>query len=134
MTGFSAPTARWRSSSAPSTCGSPRQAPTGGERGNVLSAAVTDVVYQGAFRRVLVRFDGGGAGQVRDTAVADRSVAVGERVEVRVPILIMNASGRSSGSPRLWPGLGRRDEPAVVFSVKARGACRPVDRVGELAQ
>ncbi|WP_028922096.1 ABC transporter ATP-binding protein [Pseudonocardia acaciae] len=47
---------------------------------NVLSATVTDVVYQGAFRRVLVRFDGGGAGQVRDAAGA--SVAVGERVEV----------------------------------------------------
>ncbi len=53
-----------------------------GAEGNVLSATVTDVVYQGSFRRVLVRFDGGGAGQVRDTAGASRSVAVGERVEV----------------------------------------------------
>ncbi|OLS97318.1 ABC transporter ATP-binding protein [Pseudonocardia sp. CNS-004] len=47
---------------------------------NVLSATVTDVVYHGAFRRVLVRFDGGGAGQVRDTAggalVADQRVEV----------------------------------------------------------
>ncbi len=49
---------------------------------NVLPATVTDVVYQGAFRRVLVRFDGGGTGQVRDTVGASRSVSVGDRVEV----------------------------------------------------
>ncbi|MCW0214871.1 MAG: ABC transporter ATP-binding protein [Pseudonocardia sp.] len=49
---------------------------------NTLSATVTDVVYQGAFRRVLVRFDGGGAGQVRDTAGTGGAVAAGDRVEV----------------------------------------------------
>ncbi|GAA5135985.1 ABC transporter ATP-binding protein [Pseudonocardia adelaidensis] len=49
---------------------------------NVLSATVTDVVYHGAFRRVLVRFDGGGTGQVRDTAGAGGSLAVDQRVEV----------------------------------------------------
>ncbi|MCO1658506.1 ABC transporter ATP-binding protein [Pseudonocardia humida] len=61
-----------------------RLAVPGGPRaeGNVLSATVTDVVYQGAFRRVLVRFDGGGSGQVREAAGVSRSVSVGERVEV----------------------------------------------------
>ena len=49
---------------------------------NVLSATVTDVVYHGAFRRVLVRFDGGGTGQVRDTAAAGGSLAAEQRVEV----------------------------------------------------
>ncbi|GAA0932027.1 ABC transporter ATP-binding protein [Pseudonocardia zijingensis] len=55
-------------------------APASGD--NVLSATVTDVVYHGAFRRVLVRFDGGGTGQVRDTAGAGGSLAVDQRVEV----------------------------------------------------
>jgi putative spermidine/putrescine transport system ATP-binding protein len=49
---------------------------------NVLSATVTDVVYHGAFRRVLVRFDGGGTGQVRDTGGAGGSLSVDQRVEV----------------------------------------------------
>jgi putative spermidine/putrescine transport system ATP-binding protein len=49
---------------------------------NVLSATVTDVVYQGAFRRVLVRFDGGGTGQVRDTAGTGGSITIDDRVEV----------------------------------------------------
>ncbi|MBP2368852.1 ABC transporter ATP-binding protein [Pseudonocardia parietis] len=49
---------------------------------NVLSVTVTDIVYQGAFRRVLVRFDDGGTGQVRDTAGVSRSVTIGQRVEV----------------------------------------------------
>ncbi|QYN32441.1 ABC transporter ATP-binding protein [Pseudonocardia sp. DSM 110487] len=57
-------------------------ATTGGNVENVLSATVTDVVYHGAFRRVLVRFDGGGTGQVRDTAGAGGSLAVDQRVEV----------------------------------------------------
>jgi putative spermidine/putrescine transport system ATP-binding protein len=57
-------------------------AATGGNAENVLSATVTDVVYHGAFRRVLVRFDGGGTGQVRDTAGAGGSLAVDQRVEV----------------------------------------------------
>ncbi|MGH3585815.1 MAG: ABC transporter ATP-binding protein, partial [Pseudonocardia sp.] len=56
-------------------------APGQGE-GNVLSASVTDVVYHGAFRRVLVRFDGGGTGQVRDPAGAGGAPTVDERVEV----------------------------------------------------
>jgi putative spermidine/putrescine transport system ATP-binding protein len=61
-----------------------RIAPAGGAAtgDNVLPATVTDVVYQGAFRRVLVRFDGGGTGQVRDTAGAGGSLAVDQRVEV----------------------------------------------------
>jgi len=58
----------------------PAGGPAGGD--NVLSATVTDVVYHGAFRRVLVHFDGGGTGQVRDTAGAGGSLAVDERVEV----------------------------------------------------
>ena len=49
---------------------------------NLLSVTVTDVVYRGAFRRVLVRFDDGGTGQVRDTAGMSRSVTIGQRVEV----------------------------------------------------
>ncbi len=53
---------------------------------NALSATVTDVVYQGAFRRVLVRFDGGDTGQVRDTAGAGAGVAIGDRVEVHWPV------------------------------------------------
>ncbi|GAA2433008.1 ABC transporter ATP-binding protein [Actinomadura vinacea] len=55
----------------------------GGPGANVLSATVTHVVYQGAFRRVFVRFDGGVTGQIRDTATGEgRTVAAGERVEV----------------------------------------------------
>jgi putative spermidine/putrescine transport system ATP-binding protein len=49
---------------------------------NALSATVTDVVYQGAFRRVLVRFDGGVAGQVRDSAGTGDAVTVGDPVQV----------------------------------------------------
>ena len=49
---------------------------------NVLPATVTDVVYHGAFRRVLVRFDGGGTGQVREPAGAPAGIAVNQRVEV----------------------------------------------------
>ncbi|MEU6262842.1 ABC transporter ATP-binding protein [Saccharopolyspora shandongensis] len=51
---------------------------------NVLSATVTDVVYQGAFRRVLVEFDGGVTGQIRDTTSA-APVATGERIQVHWP-------------------------------------------------
>ncbi|GAB3474192.1 ABC transporter ATP-binding protein [Nocardiopsis coralliicola] len=49
---------------------------------NRLSATVSDVVYQGAFRRVLLRFDDGAQGQVRD-GTDGRAVAPGDRVEVR---------------------------------------------------
>ena len=56
------------------------------ENPNLLSVTVTDVVYQGAFRRVLVRFDDGGTGQVRDTAGVSRSVTIGQRVEVCWPV------------------------------------------------
>ncbi|MHA6617709.1 ABC transporter ATP-binding protein [Pseudonocardia sp. DLS-67] len=61
-----------------------RIAPAGGPAtgDNVLSATVTDVVYHGAFRRVLVRFDGGGTGQVRDPAGAGGTLVVDQRVEV----------------------------------------------------
>ncbi|GAA4560610.1 ABC transporter ATP-binding protein [Pseudonocardia xishanensis] len=55
----------------------------GGAGSNTLSATVTDVVYQGAFRRVLVAFDAGGTGQVRDTDGS--AVAAGDRVEVSWP-------------------------------------------------
>ncbi|MEJ2866458.1 ABC transporter ATP-binding protein [Actinomycetospora sp. OC33-EN08] len=48
---------------------------------NTLSATVTDVVYQGAFRRILVRFDDGTTGLVRDAGDA-APAATGERVEV----------------------------------------------------
>ncbi|MDQ0381332.1 ABC transporter ATP-binding protein [Amycolatopsis thermophila] len=57
-----------------------------GPGANVLSATVTDVVYQGAFRRVLVEFDGGVPGQVRDTtATGTTRVGRGQRVEVHWP-------------------------------------------------
>jgi putative spermidine/putrescine transport system ATP-binding protein len=59
-----------------------RIGPAQGAGANTLSATVTDVVYQGAFRRVLVLFDGGGAGQVRDSAGTGAAVAVGDRVQV----------------------------------------------------
>ncbi|GAA0902193.1 MULTISPECIES: ABC transporter ATP-binding protein [Streptomyces violaceusniger group] len=51
---------------------------------NVLSATVTDVVYQGAFRRVLVEFDGGTTGQVRDIT-SGTPVTAGQRIEVHWP-------------------------------------------------
>ncbi|BBG00933.1 MULTISPECIES: ABC transporter ATP-binding protein [Pseudonocardia] len=51
---------------------------------NQLSATVTDVVYQGAFRRVLVRFDDGGQGMVRD-ATSETAVAAGDRVALCWP-------------------------------------------------
>ncbi len=48
---------------------------------NVLSATVTDVVYQGAFRRILVRFDDGTPGLVRDAGDAVPA-GTGDRVAV----------------------------------------------------
>ncbi|WP_020659951.1 ABC transporter ATP-binding protein [Amycolatopsis benzoatilytica] len=53
--------------------------------GNALSASVTDVVYQGAFRRIFVEFDGGTRGQVRDNGAAG-TVTAGQRVDVHWPI------------------------------------------------
>ncbi|MBW0102070.1 ABC transporter ATP-binding protein [Pseudonocardia sp. KRD291] len=61
--------------------GDDRDRPAGA---NQLGAEVTDVVYQGAFRRVLVRFDDGTPGLVRDSS-SDVSVAVGDRVRVSWP-------------------------------------------------
>ncbi|MCF7547725.1 ABC transporter ATP-binding protein [Pseudonocardia sp. WMMC193] len=58
----------------------PERMHLGAEGENTLSATVTDVVYQGAFRRVLVAFDAGGTGQVRDTGTT--AVQAGDRVEV----------------------------------------------------
>ncbi|MGP4014324.1 ABC transporter ATP-binding protein [Saccharopolyspora sp. 5N708] len=51
---------------------------------NVLSATVTDIVYQGAFRRVFVEFDGGTTGQIRDTT-STAPVTTGQRIEVHWP-------------------------------------------------
>ncbi|WP_433802883.1 ABC transporter ATP-binding protein [Actinomycetospora sp. CA-084318] len=51
---------------------------------NRLSATVTDVVYQGAFRRILVRFDDGSTGLVRDAGEA-ASARRDDRVEVSWP-------------------------------------------------
>jgi putative spermidine/putrescine transport system ATP-binding protein len=59
-----------------------RLGPPSGAGANVLSATVTDVVYQGAFRRILVQFDSGVTGQVRDAAGAGGTVAAGDQVEV----------------------------------------------------
>ncbi|WP_084143461.1 ABC transporter ATP-binding protein [Amycolatopsis taiwanensis] len=53
---------------------------------NVLSATVTDVIYQGAFRRILVEFDGGFGGQIRDGAAGPAApVTIGQRIEVHWP-------------------------------------------------
>ncbi len=48
---------------------------------NTLSGTVSDVVYQGAFRRVLVTFDDGHKGMVRDATDAP-SVKVGDYIQV----------------------------------------------------
>jgi putative spermidine/putrescine transport system ATP-binding protein len=56
--------------------------PPSGAGTNTLSATVTDVVYQGAFRRILVRFDSGATGQVRDSAGTGDAVTAGDRVQV----------------------------------------------------
>ncbi|CAN5629313.1 ABC transporter ATP-binding protein [soil metagenome] len=50
-------------------------------RHNQLTGTVSDVVYQGAFRRIHVDFDGGQAGMIRDGTDAP-SVSAGERVNV----------------------------------------------------
>jgi putative spermidine/putrescine transport system ATP-binding protein len=53
----------------------------GSSESNRLTATVSDVVYQGAFRRIHVRFDSGHQGMVRDGTDAP-PVAAGDRVDV----------------------------------------------------
>ena len=48
--------------------------------GNTLSGTVTDVVYQGAYRKILLEFDGGVAGTVREPVGAAGQVRPGDRV------------------------------------------------------
>lgn len=51
--------------------------------GNTLAAQVTDVVYQGAFRKVLLRFRDGSTGCVREGSGAQSDAVPGDPVEVR---------------------------------------------------
>ncbi|MFC6886130.1 MULTISPECIES: ABC transporter ATP-binding protein [Actinomadura] len=53
-----------------------------GSGDNAVSADVTDIVYQGAFRKVLIRFGNGGAGCVREAIGALSDIAPGDRVTV----------------------------------------------------
>jgi len=48
--------------------------------GNTLSGTVTDVVYQGAYRKILLEFDGGVAGTVREPVGVADQVRPGDRV------------------------------------------------------
>jgi len=48
---------------------------------NRLSGTVSNIVYQGAFRRIHVDFDGGQQGMIRDGTDAP-AVSAGERVDV----------------------------------------------------
>lgn len=55
--------------------------PNGSSAHNRLTGTVSDVVYQGAFRRILVQFDSGHQGMIRDGTDAP-PVTAGERVDV----------------------------------------------------
>ena len=48
--------------------------------GNTLSGTVTDVVYQGAYRKILLEFDGGVDGTVREPVGVADQVRPGDRV------------------------------------------------------
>lgn len=59
--------------------------PEAGDGCHVLEATVTDVVYQGAFRRVFVEFSDGTPGQVRQPASTDIALRPGDRARVGWP-------------------------------------------------
>jgi putative spermidine/putrescine transport system ATP-binding protein len=88
-----------------------RLGPPSGAGANALSATVTDVVYQGAFRRILLRFDGGVTGQVRDSAGVGGTVAAGDQVEVHwaaeAGVVVPDDPADEAGSQVLTPAGAR---------------------------